>query len=70
MKNILHPTKCNIGRCFDYTQILIDIFYDPIQISCPHYSHVDWDCDSLDLGCSTLDMEKHPSSLAALAENF
>ena len=30
-----------------YTQILVVIFYDPMQISFPQCSHADWDCDSL-----------------------
>ena len=30
-----------------YTQILIDISCDPMQISCQQCCHVDWDCDSL-----------------------
>ena len=33
--------------CLMYTQILVDDSYDPMQISCPQCSHMDWDCDSL-----------------------
>ena len=41
--------KWNIGRTFDIYKDIIDISYDPMQISCPQYSHVDWDSASLSL---------------------
>ena len=45
MKSILNSDRQN--AILMYTQILIDIPYDPMQISCQQCCHVDWDCDSL-----------------------
>ena len=35
------------------SQILINISYDKMQISCPQCVHVDWDCGSLLRGVCT-----------------
>ena len=43
-KSILHSDR-QIAILVDllmYTQMFIDISYDPMQISCPQCSHVDW----------------------------
>ena len=49
IKSILQSDRQNaiLVDLLMYTQISIDISYDPMQISCPQCSHMDWDCASM-----------------------